>query len=49
METINPEVRELILKIVDDAMKERDRYVTINFFAEGPLVTIYPLGGDEGD
>lgn len=49
MENLTPAVRELILKLVNDAMEKRDRYVTINFFEQGPCVTIYPLGDDEND
>jgi len=40
--------RDLLLKIIDDAMEKRDRYVTINFFEAGPMVTVYPLD-DEGE
>ena len=40
------DVREMILKIIDDAMKKRDRYVSINFFQDGPYMTVFPLGSD---
>lgn len=49
MENLTPAVRELILKLVNDAMEKQDRYVTINFFEQGPCVTIYPLGADDDD
>lgn len=49
MNEIDVTVRSLILKIIDDAMEKQDRYVTINFFEQGPCVTIYPLGDDEDD
>lgn len=45
MENLTPAVRELILKLVNDAMEKQDRYVTINFLENGPCVTIYPLEG----
>lgn len=47
MEHLEESVRELILHIVNEAMEKQDRYVTINFFEQGPCVTIYPLGEDE--
>lgn len=40
-------VRSLILRIVDDAMRAKDRHVTINFFEAGPVVTIYPIIDEE--
>lgn len=49
MNEINVTVRSLILKIIDDAMEKQDRYVTINFFEQGPCVTIYPLSADDDD
>lgn len=49
MENLMPAVRELILKLVNDAMEKHDRYVTINIFEQGPCVTIYPLGADDDD
>ena len=45
---VDVSVREVIYKIIDDAMAKRDRYVTINFFEAGPMVTVYPLD-DEGE
>lgn len=39
--------RDLLLKIIDDAMEKRDRYVTINFFEAGPMVTVYPLDEEQ--
>ena len=49
MEHLEESVRNLILQIVNEAMEKQDRYVTINFFEQGPCVTIYPLGDDEND
>lgn len=49
MEHLEESVRNLILFIVNEAMEKQDRYVTINFFEQGPCVTIYPLGDDEND
>lgn len=49
MEHLEQSVRELILHIVNEAMEKQDRYVTINFFEQGPCVTIYPLDDDEND
>ena len=49
MEHLEESVRNLILQIVNDAMEKQDRYVTINFFEQGPCVTIYPLGDEEND
>jgi len=43
MDRLTPEVKELILQMVNDAMEHKDRYVTINFSGGGPFVTIYPL------
>lgn len=40
---VDVSVREVIYKIIDDAMEQKDRYVTINFFEHGPSVTIYPF------
>lgn len=49
MENLTPAVREMILKLVNDAMEKQDRYVTINFYEAGPMITIYPLADDEND
>lgn len=49
METISADVKDLIFKLVNDAMEKGDRYVTINFTGAGPFVTIYPLGGEDDD
>lgn len=49
METINPDVKNLIMALVNDAMEKQDRYVTINFMPQGPFVSIYPFGGDDDD
>lgn len=49
MEHLEESVRDLILQIVNEAMEKQDRYVTINFFEQGPCVTIYPLGDDENN
>jgi len=49
MNEIDVTVRSLILKIIDDAMEKQDRYVTINFYEAGPMMTIYPLADDEND
>jgi len=39
--------RDLLLKIIDDAVAKHDRYVTINFFEAGPMVTVYPLDEEQ--
>jgi len=49
MEHLEQSVQDLILYIVNEAMEKQDRYVTINFFEQGPCVTIYPLGADDDD
>lgn len=49
MEHLEQSVRDLILFIVNEAMEKQDRYVTINFFVQGPTVTIFPLGDENDD
>lgn len=39
----NAAVLNAIMRIINEAMAQHDRYVTINFFENGPFVTIYPL------
>lgn len=40
---------ELIHKIIDDAMKAKDRSVTVYFHGEHMSVSVYPLLDDEDD
>ena len=43
----NDEIKEILFKLVDDAMEKRDRHVSVNFYEFGPCITIYPLDSEE--
>lgn len=46
---ISADVRDAIIRIINDAMEAKDRSVTVYFFENGPQVTIFPISINDED